>query len=114
MEGVKKIMKIINSLKSAPFKNNVMKEAMEVFYDDKFNKKIDANPYLIGFSNGVYDLKNNIFREGRPSDYISMKMSVDYDQTIKNTDPEVSEVYDFLEKIFPDKSIRQYFLRCFF
>ena len=110
MEGVKKIMKIINSLKSAPFKNNIMKEAMEVFYNDKFNKKIDANPYLIGFSNGVYDLKNNIFREGRPSDYISMKMSVDYDQTIKNTDSEVSEVYDFLEKIFPDKSIRQYFL----
>ena len=110
MEGVKKIMKIINSLKSAPFKNNIMKEAMEVFYDDKFNKKIDANPYIIGFKNGVYDLKTNIFREGRPSDYISMKMSVDYDQTITNSDPGVSEVYDFLEKIFPDKSIRQYFL----
>ena len=110
MEGVKKIMKIINSLKSAPFKNNVMKEAMEVFYDDKFCNKIDANPYLIGFHNGVYDLKTNIFRDGRPSDYISMKMNVEYDINIKDSDPEVSEVYDFLEKIFPDKSIRQYFL----
>ena len=30
-----------------------MKEAMEVFYDDKFCNKIDANPYLIGFHNGV-------------------------------------------------------------
>ena len=36
-----------------------MKESMEVFYDANFNKKIDANPWLICFQNGVYDLKTN-------------------------------------------------------
>ena len=104
------VVKIMKNLKTTPFKTNVMKESMEVFYDAKFNKKIDANPWLIGFQNGVYDLKTNIFRDGNPSDYISMKMAVEYDEMMCETDACVCEVYDFLAKIFPDKSIRKYFL----
>ena len=53
---IKQIRKIICNLKSAPYKNNIMKEAMEVFYDRRFKAKLDQNPYLIGFKNGVYDL----------------------------------------------------------
>ena len=34
------VVKIMKNLKSTPFKNNVMKESMEVFYDAKFNKKL--------------------------------------------------------------------------
>ena len=104
------VVKIMKNLKSTPFKTNVMKESMEVFYDQNFNKKIDANPWLICFQNGVYDLKTNVFRDGNPSDYISMKMAVEYDEMMCETDQSVCDVYDFLAKIFPDKSIRKYFL----
>ena len=109
-ESMKIIEKIMKNLKSSPFKNNIMKEAMEFFYDAKFNDKIDANPWIIGFQNGVYDLKTCTFRDGHPSDYISMKMAVEYDEAMTDTHPTVCDVYDFLEKIFPDKSIRTYFL----
>ena len=97
---IDQVVKIMKNLKSTPFKNNVMKESMEVFYDEKFNKKIDANPWLIGFQNGIYDLKTNTFRDGNPSDYISMKMAVEYDEMMSETDSSVCEVYDFFSKNF--------------
>lgn len=46
-------------------------------YDD-FNEKINENPDLIGFANGVYDLSEMVFREGRPSDYITFSTKYDY------------------------------------
>jgi P4 family phage/plasmid primase-like protien len=67
------------------------------------------NPFLIAFKNGVYDLKLNIFRSGRPEDYLSKFMPIDY-INFNKTDKRVLEVYDFLEKVFPDTSVRQYFL----
>ena len=107
---IKQVQKVMNNLKCSPFKSNIMKESMEVFFNPKFIKKLDTNCWTIGFKNGVYDLKANTFREGHPTDYISMQMGIDYNPNFSNTDPMVMEVYDFLEKIFPDKSVRDYFL----
>lgn len=109
-EKLTRAQKLINNLKSAPFKNNVMKEAMEVFYNSHFNEKLDANPWLIGFKNGVYDVKTHVFRPGRPDDYVSKQLGVSYDITMDNNDQRVIDVLDFLEKIFPDTSVRNYFL----
>lgn len=106
---ITKIQKLIANLKSCPFKNNVMNEATNVFYNRKFKSLLDINPYLIGFQNGVYDLKLNIFRAGRPEDYLSKKMPINYVE-FEETDNRVFAVYDFLEKVFPDSSLRQYFL----
>lgn len=106
---LKQVQKIVSNLKSAPYKNNIMKEAMEVFYDRRFREKLNKNAYLIGFKNGVYDLKLNCLRPGRPEDFISKAMPIDYKE-FDETDEEVLNVYDFLEKVFPDKSVRNYFL----
>ena len=105
---LKQVQKIISNLKSAPYKNNIMKECMEVFYDRRFRQKLDTNPYLICFKNGVYDLKLNIFRPGRPEDFISKTMPIEYKE-FNDTDEEVLEVHNFLEKVFPDISVRKYF-----
>ena len=45
----KQLQKVIKDLKNASFKDNVMKEAREVFYDKRFKDKLDNDPYLIGF-----------------------------------------------------------------
>jgi P4 family phage/plasmid primase-like protien len=109
-EKLTRAQKLINNLKSAPFKNNVMKEAMEVFYNGHFNEKLDANPWLVGFKNGIYDVKTHIFRAGRPDDYVSKQLGVTYDTAMDENDQRVLDVHDFLEKIFPDKSVRDYFM----
>jgi P4 family phage/plasmid primase-like protien len=105
---VKNITKMISNLKSAPFKSNVMKECCEVFYDKRFVEKLDTNPYLFPFKNGVYDLNLNLFRPGRPEDFISKTSPIDYIE-FDEDDEKVYNVHDFLEKVFPDKSIREYF-----
>ena len=109
-EKLTRAQKLINNLKSAPFKNNVMKEAMEVFYNGQFLEKLDANPWIVGFRNGVYDVKQHTFRIGHPDDYISKQLGVDYEESMTEQDSRVADVHDFLEKIFPDKSVRDYFM----
>ena len=87
-----------------------MSEAADLFYIEEFESRLDADPYLIAFDNGVYDLKKHIFRSGRPEDYISKKMPIEYDDEMTEKDESIMMVEDFLEKIFPDKSVRQYFV----
>lgn len=107
-EKIKQTQKLIANLKNSNYKNAVMRECCDVFYNRFFKQKLDTNPYLIAFANGVYDLKLNIFRPGKPEDFLSKSMPIDYID-FDETDNRLLEVYDFLEKIFPDKSVRQYF-----
>jgi len=109
---LKQVQKIIGNLKSSPYKNNIMKEAMEVFYDRRFQQKLDQNPFVIGFTNGVYDLKLNEFRPGRPEDFISKVLPIDL-KDYKMEDESVQNVVNFLMKVFPDPEIREYFLDCY-
>lgn len=106
---LKQVQKIISNLKSSPYKNNIMKEAMEVFYDRRFKQKLDQNPYIIGFKNGVYDLKLNEFRPGRPEDFVNKTIPIDYTE-YNESDEIVQNVIEFLVKVFPDETIRTYFL----
>lgn len=108
-ERQKLVTRMIANLKSSPFKNNVMKECCEIFYDRRFRDKLDLNKYLIAFKNGVYDLKLNIFRDGRPEDFLSKSMGIEYKE-FDEDDDDIRFVIDYLQKMFPDKSVRQYFL----
>lgn len=101
------IAKFLVNLKSNTFKNSVMKEMLDVFYDEKFAHNLDKNNYLIGFKNGVYDLTNNIFRKGIPEDYISKQIPYEY-SIYEPTDPIIAEIEDVFAKIFTDKEVREY------
>lgn len=109
-QKVEEILKLINQLKSSPFKKNIMKECQELFYDPMFEQKLNQSVFKIAFHNGVYDLTNHIFREGFPSDYISLKMPVNYRTDLSIDSHEVNQVKHFFEKVFTDKPTRDYFL----
>jgi phage/plasmid-associated DNA primase len=66
-----RICEIINRLGDAGDKDHIMKEAKELFWDQSLIEKLDTNPYLLCFNNGVIDFKEKIFRRGYPEDYIS-------------------------------------------
>lgn len=103
------VTRLIALLKTTQFKQNVMRECQEVFHQRDFERKLNTNRYLIGFRNGVYDLEANYFRVGLPTDYISIQMPIEY-REYSPTDTRVLEVFNFLEKVFPDSSLRRYFL----
>jgi len=103
------ISKIQKCLKTTTFKKNVMHEAKDIFYDAKFIDKLDQNPYLIAYKNGVYDFNGDYFREGRPEDFISKSLPIEYKE-FNWDDEEVEMVDDFFKKTIPDNEVRAYFL----
>jgi P4 family phage/plasmid primase-like protien len=104
---LKHINKIVGCLKTASFKDNIMKECKELFYKENFLEKLDRDIYLMGFNNGVLDLKTMEFRSGRPDDYVSMTAGYDWKE-FDDEDPEVIDCKDLLLKLFPNALIRRY------
>ena len=103
--------KVIRSLKSSINKNNIVNECKEIFYDENFKDDLDTNIYLLGFENGVYDLKKNIFRSASPGDKISF--STGYDYTTKVDEEVQKQIMTTLEKIQPNKKILDFVLTYF-
>ena len=108
-EKSKKCINISKQLKNASFKDSIMKECRTLFVDDKFEELLDSRSHLIGFENGVYDLKLHIFRDGMPDDYILLSTKNNY---IKyNIEiPEIADINEFFGKIFTNKNLRNYVL----
>lgn len=67
----------------------------------------DLNPDLLGFDNGVYDLKEGKFRPARFDDYVSYSTGYDY---VETNDTDRKFVMDFINKILPDEDTRDYLL----
>jgi len=105
----KQILQIIHNLQTTSFKDNIMKECKELFRDDKFINKLDCKPYLLAFSNGIYDLKLGQLRKGIPDDMISMSTNIekiDFDESDENW----SSLHQFLRTIFYEKDMYDYFM----
>ena len=100
---------IINCLKKTANKDKIMREAKELFYVKKFMNKLDTNPFLLCCKNGVFDFKQNEFRDGNPQDYLSKCTNIDYREldTIKDAKI-IAEINNFFEELFPIKELREY------
>ena len=96
-------------LKKTNWKNNIMREAKELFYDKDFMNKLDQNPYLLCFNNYVVDFKEKTYRAGQPDDYISKCTNIDYIPFDQLTDNKaIEQVKNFIKQLFPDEQLRQY------
>lgn len=99
---------IIKRLASTTDKNNIMTEAKELFYDSKFIDSLDTNPYLLCFTNGVFDFKEKVFRQSRPDDYLSICTNITYEPITQIHHEKVAEINDFMTKLMPDKDLCEY------
>jgi phage/plasmid-associated DNA primase len=132
MEKKKKLMKVKMSLENSGFKDSIMKELVEKFYQEDFKDLLETNVHLVGVLNGVLDLnatkidpadktgntriKCVEFRDGNPDDFISLQMGkikqypalsyVPYDEN----DPNIQKIKDFFSKLFPVLELRDYVL----
>ncbi len=67
---------IYQKLKSVSYQNNIIESCKIKFFVEKVLDKFDANTMLMGFDNCVFDMRDNILREGWPDDYITMSNNI--------------------------------------
>jgi P4 family phage/plasmid primase-like protien len=105
----KAILNIEQRLARTNDKKNIITEAKDLFHDDTFMEKMDMNPYLLCFTNGVFDFKEKIFRAGLPEDNISMCTNIEYVPLNTQTQKQIiDEINDFFAKLFPEEELREY------
>jgi P4 family phage/plasmid primase-like protien len=112
-EYIKKKMKVMSDimqkLKRTNDKNNIMREAMELFYDKEFIKNMDTNKHLLCFNNGVIDFNTKEFRDGYPQDYITKTTKINYIPFQPESYPEIiKQIHDFMDKLFPILELNKY------
>ena len=108
---VNQILPIKMKLKKTNDKNNIMREASEIFYDGEFIKNMDTNKYLLCFNNGVVDFTTKTFREGYPEDYITKTTRINYtpyDESDEEFNKTSQEIRDFMKKLFPLPDLYRY------
>lgn len=106
-----RLLRIAMKLRDSSFKDYVIKEMRELCYNEDFIEKLDSDPNLIGFNNGVFCLKDKVFRDASPDDFLSYSVGYDY---ISERDEEVSGlVASYFERLHPNKEQREYVLKMF-
>lgn len=127
----KALHKLEANLYTTGFQDGVLKQCVGLLYEKEFAQKMNSNAYLIGFANGVVNLRAERtnasgssehycqFREGKPDDFISFqagrwqaKQTDPYDYVPYDPeDPEQAEIDDFMAKVFPKPELRAYMWR---
>jgi len=64
-------MSIKMKLLKDTYVTTLMNSLRNLFYKKDIAEKFDTDLDLLGFENGIVDLKGGIFREGRPEDFIT-------------------------------------------
>lgn len=108
--SIAKGIELTSYIKKTANKNNIMRECRDIFYDKHFMDKMDQNPYLLCFNNGVFDFKEQCFRDGSPEDYITKCTNTVYapKDLILNYSVYEAEIIDFMNKLFPIEELREY------
>lgn len=94
---------IIAKLGNVSFKASVINEMTWRFENNKV--VFDNCPFLIGFANGVFDLKEGVFRKAKFEEYISKTTGYNFEE--RNT----TRIEQILSEIMPNERVRRYLLK---
>nr|QFG74308.1 MAG: D5 N terminal like protein [Megaviridae environmental sample] len=110
LQQVELFNKIAQKLMDISFKKKIIEESKNLFLDDMFLDKLDENYNLIGFENGVYDLKAKKFRAGHPDDYISLSTKNKF-HNWSDKNPYSKPIKNFFEQVLVNENVRKFFLQ---
>lgn len=99
------LMKYTSSVTNINVMTSHLKSLLMV---DNINSIMDSHPNLIGFDNGVYDLKLGLFRKAETNEYISVTTGYNYKPANKNLKKEAMAIF---KSIFPDRKELRYILK---
>ncbi len=106
-DNMKLVTAVSDKLKDVRYKEQLLKECRELFYEEKFEERLDAHHHLIGFENGVYDIDKDEFRDGRPEDYLTFSTGIDF-VPFDPEHPAVADIDAFVSQIQPKPHMRRY------
>ena len=112
--ALSKVAEICTHVRQTAWKNRIMIEAKELFYDPDFNALLNANCMLMGFTNCVVDFETRTARPGRAQDYLTLCTNIEYHPHPGDDDPVYMEVSAFMKQLFPgvkrskEGELRQY------
>lgn len=96
----------IDKLKLVSFKKDIVETYKEIGVDN--NVKFDDKWRLLGFTNCVYDMEEECFREYRYDDYISITTGYDWREP---TEDELQTVTKMIQTIMPIEDERNLYLQ---
>lgn len=105
-QNIKNAQRLISDMAG---KNKIIKECNMKFYCQAFGDQLDSNRDLLCFENGVYDLQQRLFRDGRTDDYLLLTTGYNY-QPFDDSDPSMEQLKNFLGQLFPDHELREFML----
>ncbi len=107
---------IVHKLQMVSFKSSIKIEVMNMYKNKEpdFINKLNTKIYIINFTNGVYDFKLRTFRKAVYDDYATFTtnydfMNLDENEMLHNNI--ISEIFEFLNKIIPNKNVLDYLLK---
>jgi P4 family phage/plasmid primase-like protien len=103
---VKNVKSLITKINKPGFKDDIIKEAKMFYNDPGFLGKLNSKKHLVPFTDGVYDLLDNQFRQTTKEDYINLTVGFPYALVSDN-----QEVYKFLREVLPSEGVRDYVLK---
>ena len=107
-EVCERLSRIAYKIEDTGFVENVMKAMRDLFYDRNFMARLDANPNLIAFTNGVWELKEKRFRAASHDDWQSLSVGYawsDADSGVRD------EIVRYFEQLHPCAEQRTYMLK---
>ena len=110
-----KYQKVINDFDNiADLNNGIVKQFLikTQISLDKFNKLMDQKKNLLGVKNGIIDLDSaNCFREGNPSDFVSLSMGCKYNPNLTWESEYVKKFLNYIYSLQLKKENAEYLLR---
>jgi P4 family phage/plasmid primase-like protien len=96
-------------------KKKIIEDLSQKCYDDEFHTNLDENRNIFVCNNGVLDLQHCIFRNGEPSDMMTMSSKIDFPTDVDTLEAQeiMYSIQDWLDRILPVDAVQEYVLNIF-
>ena len=99
----------ISRVEDHRFKVNCCNELKSMYLNHDFYSQIDTNLDLVGFLNGVYDLRTGVFRDAKEDEYVTITTGYKYN-SVRNED-QITLLKDTIGSSWDLAEERNYFFK---
>ena len=102
------IRNVAKQLLNTGFRNQVLKEIAVLYEQENFEDRLDKQPDLLLFEDGVIDLRTKEFRSGLRDDFLTVSVGYNYPRQSGGYE---SAIHEYFSQCHTDEQKRKYFLQ---